>query len=152
MPTLRWQRAEFRQLDNLELYAALRLRQEVFAVEQQSLYQDLDNLDQLAVHILAWDGDTLLAYQRCLPPGVAFTESALGRIVVSAPARGRQLGRDLVGRGIRHNLERWPGHGIRINAQSYLRQYYEQLGFTAAGEEYGLDGIPHIEMVYSGSA
>lgn len=149
--TYRWQAASFKQLKKRELYAALRLRQEVFAVEQNSAYQDLDNLDQLAMHILCWNKGELLAYQRCLPPGVNFPESALGRIVVSKPARGADLGRALVRRGISHNLTRWPEAGLRINAQSYLTQFYRELGFVTDGEEYGEDGIPHIQMVYAPS-
>jgi ElaA protein len=147
----RWQTASFKQLRKRELYAALRLRQEVFAVEQNSAYLDLDNLDQLARHILCWEKDELLAYQRCLPPGVHFPESALGRIVVNKSARGNDLGRELVRRGVDHNLERWPGAGLRINAQSYLTRFYRELGFVTDGEEYGEDGIPHIQMVYAPS-
>ena len=150
MTELRWQITEFDGLETAQLYAALRLRLEVFAIEQNSLYQDLDNLDQQAIHMLAWEQGQLLAYQRCLPPGASYTESAIGRIVVAAPARGRQLGRELVRRGIRHNLEQWPNQGIRINAQSYLRRFYEELGFVADGDDYNLDGIPHIQMLYSG--
>ena len=150
MTELRWQITAFDGLDTAQLYAALRLRLEVFAIEQNSLYQDLDNLDQQAIHMLAWEQGQLLAYQRCLPPGASYTESAIGRIVVAAPARGRQLGRELVRRGIRYNLEQWPHQGIRINAQSYLRRFYEELGFVADGDDYNLDGIPHIQMLYSG--
>jgi ElaA protein len=146
---LQWLSKDFHELDKLQLYAALRLRQEVFVVEQQSIYLDLDNLDQLATHMLGWEDNRLVAYQRCLPPGASFAESALGRIVVAPYARGRRLGRELVRRGIRHNLQRWPGYDIRINAQSYLRVFYQELGFVADGEDYQLDGIPHILMVYA---
>lgn len=150
MTELRWQITHFNGLDPAQLYAALRLRLEVFAIEQNSLYQDLDNLDQQATHMLAWDNGQLLAYLRCLPPGASYRESAIGRIVVAAPARGRQLGRELVRRGIRYNLDQWPNRGIRINAQSYLRVFYEELGFVADGDDYNLDGIPHLQMLYSG--
>jgi ElaA protein len=147
-----WQTCDFAGLDTSGLYAALRLRQEVFAVEQDCAYLDLDNLDQDAVHMLCWLGDTLVAYQRCLAPGTSYPESALGRIVVSTLARGRQLGRELVLRGISHNLGRWPGQGIRINAQAYLQDFYADLGFVADGAVASEDGIPHIQMVYAGSA
>ena len=147
-----WQTCEFSGLDILQLYAALRLRQEVFAVEQNCAYLDLDNLDQGAVHMLCWHRDELVAYQRCLAPGTAWPESALGRIVVRAQSRGRQLGRELVERGIRHNLGRWPEQDIRINAQAYLREFYADLGFSADGDVFGEDGIAHIQMVYARSA
>lgn len=148
MTSLQWQTASFSELGNLQLYAALRLRQEVFAVEQVSLYLDPDNVDQDAIHMLCWRQDELLAYQRCLPPGLSYTESGLGRIVVSAPARGLQLGKELVQRGIAYNLQRWPQQDIRINAQAYLQGYYERLGFTPVGGAYEFDGIAHIYMLY----
>lgn len=147
-----WQTCDFSGLDTCRLYAALRLRQEVFAVEQNCAYLDLDNLDQDAIHMLCWQEDKLVAYQRCLAPATHYRESALGRIVVSAHARGRQLGRELVRRGISHNLGRWPGQGIRINAQAYLEDFYTDLGFVAAGAVSSEDGIPHLQMVYAGSA
>jgi ElaA protein len=150
--TYRWQTTDFDGLESAHLYAALRLRQQVFAVEQDCAYLDLDNLDQEAAHMLCWRGQELLAYQRCLPPGLSYPQSALGRIVVSAPARGQQLGKELVRRGIAHNLERWPGKGICLNAQAYLKVFYEDLGFIADGGEYDLDSIPHIKMVYGASA
>lgn len=144
-----WKTTEFSRLGTVDLYAALRLRQEVFVVEQDCSYLDLDNLDQQAVHMLCWQDGNLLAYQRCLAPGTNFPESAIGRIVVSTRARGRQLGRDLVKRGISHNLRRWPDHDIRINAQAHLDAFYSELGFVATGEVFDEDGIPHIQMVYA---
>lgn len=150
--TYQWQTSDFGGLNTLELYAALRLRQQVFVLEQNCAYLDLDNLDQNAVHMMCWRAGDLLAYQRCLAPGANFSESALGRIVVSAPARGRDLGRELVRRGIRHNLERWPNNDIRINAQAYLQAFYAELGFVAEGDVFDEDDIPHIQMVYPRSA
>lgn len=150
--TYQWQTSDFGGLNTLELYAALRLRQQVFVLEQNCAYLDLDNLDQDAVHMMCWREGDLLAYQRCLAPGANFIESALGRIVVCAPARGQDLGRELVRRGIRHNLERWPNHDIRINAQAYLQAFYAELGFVAEGDVFDEDDIPHIQMVYPRSA
>ena len=150
--TYQWQTCDFAGLSNGQLYAALRLRQQVFVLEQDCLYLDLDNLDQDAIHMLCWQNGLLLAYQRCLAPGANFQESALGRIIVSESARGKDLGREIVRRGIRHNLERWPGHNIRINAQAYLQVFYTALGFIAEGDVHVEDDIPHIEMVYRRSA
>jgi ElaA protein len=143
-----WQSLTFAQLGQARLYAVLRLRQEVFAVEQQSIYLDLDGLDQQAIHMLCSRDEQLLAYQRCLPPGVSYPESSLGRIVVSPGARGLHLGVELVQRGISHNLQHWPDSGIRINAQSYLQKFYINLGFVTDGDEYDEDGIPHLQMLY----
>ncbi len=144
---LRWQTATFNDLGNRDLIAALRLRQEVFAVEQQSIYVDPDDYDLAAIHMLVWDGPTLAAYQRCLPPGLQEIESTLGRIVVTGQARGSGLGRTLVQRGIDHNLAQWPDSGIRIHAQAHLEAFYGSQGFVTEGDVYDLDGIPHLEMV-----
>lgn len=143
----RWQVAEFEQLPNAQLYALLRLRQQVFCIEQNCLYLDMDNLDQQAAHMLCWEGSQLMAYLRALPPGVCFPESSLGRIVVSPEARGTRLGYELVQRGIDFNIEKWPGHNIQIGAQAHLSRFYSGLGFESVGEEYIEDGIPHIHMI-----
>jgi len=143
-----WQTALFDELSGPELYAVLRLRQAVFVVEQRCVYLDLDDLDQAATHHLCRDGDRLLGYLRCLPPGLHYPESSLGRIVVDPAARGRHLGRELVRRGIQFNLKSWPGSDILINAQAYLRGYYAELGFAAEGDEYDEDGILHLRMRY----
>ena len=147
--TYHWQTCDFGSLSTLELYAALRLRQQIFVLEQNCLYLDLDNLDQVAIHIMCWRDGQLLAYLRCLAPGASFAESAIGRIVVAPEARGRDLGRELVRRGVSYNLQRWPDTNIRINAQSYLEDFYCNLGFAVAGAQYLEDGIPHIQMLYS---
>jgi ElaA protein len=143
----RWQVAEFEQLPNAELYALLRLRQEVFGVEQNCAYLDLDNLDQEAVHMLCWRDSQLVAYLRALPPGLGFPESSLGRVVVSPPARGTKLGYELVRRGIDFNIEKWPQNNIQIGAQAHLERFYSSMGFVAVGDEYMEDGIPHIHMI-----
>ena len=150
--TRRWQTATFDQLGNRELYAILKLRQEVFAVEQTSIYVDPDGLDLDAIHMGLWEGNDLLAYQRCLPPGLQERESTLGRILVAEVARGKDLGKELVRRGIAHNLERWPGVDIRIHAQAYLEEFYNALGFVTEGDIYDLDTIPHLEMVLKAPA
>ncbi|AQA17480.1 GNAT family N-acetyltransferase [Halioglobus japonicus] len=147
-----WQTVGFDELNTRQLYEILKLRQEVFAVEQTSIYLDVDGLDQEAMHISLWEGDELLAYERCLPPGLQETESTIGRIVVAPAARGRNLGRELVRRGVEHNLARWPGHNIRMHAQAHLEKFYNAFEFYTEGEEYILDGIPHLEMVFKAPA
>ncbi len=148
MADFRWQIAAFAELNNRELYTLLRLRQEVFVLEQACLYQDMDNLDQEATHMLCWSGQELLAYQRLLEPGLSYTESALGRIVVAPAGRGMQLGRELVQRGIDHNRQQWPSSNIRIGAQAHLIALYTSLGFSVTGDEYIEDGIPHVHMIF----
>lgn len=148
---LQWQTLSFTQLTLEKMYAVLRLRQQVFVVEQACAYLDLDNLDQAATHMLGIRGTALLAYQRCLPPGLRYPESALGRIVVCPTMRGQQLGRDLVQRGIKHNLGQWPNADICISAQAHLQVFYADCGFIAEGDEYLEDNIPHRKMRYGAS-
>lgn len=151
-PPLHWETSAFSELSTAALYAALQLRQAVFVVEQDCVYQDLDGLDRDAIHMLCWRGEALLATLRCLPPGLSYPGSSIGRIVVAPGARGLQLGRELVQRGIDHNLAQWPGSGIRIGAQAYLERFYESLGFVRDGDNYLEDGIPHLHMDYRGPA
>jgi ElaA protein len=143
-----WQALTFSELSREQLYAILRLRQEVFVVEQNCVFQDLDNLDQGATHMLCLEGERLLAYQRCIAPGSNSHDSLLGRIVVCPGMRNKQLGRELVQRGIKHNLLRWPGSDIRISAQAHLQRFYAALDFASEGGEYLEDGIPHQQMRY----
>ncbi|MCR9107048.1 MAG: GNAT family N-acetyltransferase [Gammaproteobacteria bacterium] len=142
-----WRTAPFDALSTLELYAIMRLRMQVFVVEQQSIYLDLDNKDLQALHILCHAQGRLCAYQRCLPPGVSYDQSSLGRIVVHPAFRGAQLGRDLVERGIACNREHWPDADICISAQAHLQGFYSSLGFVAQGDEYQEDGIAHRKML-----
>ena len=145
---LYWQTAPFGDLSGEQLYSAMRLRQEIFVVEQNCIYSDLDGLDQSAIHILAWRGKELMAYLRCLEPGLSYAQSSLGRIVVSPLARGMSLGRGLVQRGIDTNRRIWPNSGIRIAAQAYLEKFYVELGFAVDGAPFDEDGISHLHMNY----
>jgi ElaA protein len=145
---LHWQTLSFPELTPIDLYAVLRLRQEIFVVEQQCAYLDLDNLDHQAIHIFCIHDAQVLAYQRCLPPGLNYPESSLGRVVVCPAMRGQQLGRALVQRGIEHNLQRWPHDDICISAQAHLQDFYAERGFTAEGAEYLEDNIAHRQMRY----
>jgi len=143
---MRWQTTAFGQLSVHQLYAALRLRQEIFVVEQDCVFLDTDGLDQDSIHMLCWRNDELLACQRCLKPGLAYSQSSIGRIAVSAAARGVQLGRELVSRGIAYNLQTWPDSDIRIGAQARLEAFYSSLGFVVDGDCYMEDGIEHVHM------
>lgn len=143
---LQWHTLGFAELSADQLYAIMRLRQEVFVVEQDCAYLDLDNRDQQAVHILGSEAGAVMAYLRCIAPGADSPDSQLGRIVVRPTARGMDLGRELVTRGMAHNRARWPASDIRISAQAHLQDFYSSLGFVAEGEEYLEDNIPHRRM------
>ena len=141
-----WSTCHFNELDAQALYDILQLRLEVFALEQACLYQDLDGLDPQCLHMQCRDDGKLLAYQRCLPPGLSYPASSLGRIVVAPAGRGRQTGRELVRRGIEGNRQQWPDSGITIGAQAHLEAFYASFGFVTEGEPYDEDGILHITM------
>ncbi|MEQ9463677.1 MAG: GNAT family N-acetyltransferase [Haliea sp.] len=142
----RWLNTPFSALEADQLYALLQLRQDVFVVEQTCVYRDLDGLDRDSWHMRYLEGDTVLAYQRCLPPGLAYPESSLGRILVAPATRGTGLGRELVLRGIEFNRQQWPQADISIGAQAYLEDFYGSLGFVSEGVPYPEDGILHIHM------
>jgi ElaA protein len=141
-----WAWSRFDELTGQDVYDILALRSEIFVVEQACAYQDPDGLDPMAHHCLYRENGRLLAYQRALAPDSESGESILGRIVVHEAARGRQMGRDLVTRGIAYNRATWPGHPIGMSAQAHLEKFYRSLGFETHGEGYLEDGIPHIHM------
>ena len=137
----------FTQLSLTELYDLLRLRSEVFVVEQDCAYQDLDGRDPGAFHVLTTDARGLLAYTRLLPPGALHADAcAIGRVIAVRHARGEGHGRRIMRRSIRECHGRWPGRDIVIHAQSYLLRFYGGLGFVAEGEEFLEDGLPHFSM------
>ena len=144
---LRWQSLKFSDLDKSQMYSILELRQKVFVVEQNCAYQDLDGLDQVASHVTCIQNNKIIAYARGLPPAKGSIYSTLGRILVAAEKRGAGLGRELIKRSIENNLLEWPNRMIRISAQSYLIDFYKDLGFEVKGSEYLEDGIPHTQMI-----
>jgi ElaA protein len=141
-----WHCLPFAALSLYQLYALLRLRQEVFAVEQTSIYLDVDGRDQEALHLFATQGDEIVACCRILAPGVKYDEPSIGRVCTAAQHRGRGLGLALLHRAIARCQQHYPGRGIRISAQLYLREFYAGLGFAQTSQVYDEDGILHIEM------
>lgn len=137
----------FQELSLNELYALLKLRAEVFAVEQNCVYQDLDGKDQASYHVMFYLNDELVAYSRLVPAGLSYSEVAIGRVITSSSVRGTGLGRKLMEYSIQNCHKLWGTGPIRLSAQVYAKDFYASLGFVAEGEEYLEDGIPHIEMV-----
>ena len=139
----------FNELSTHELYAVFQLRAEVFVVEQDCVYQDLDNKDLDAYHVLGVLDTKIVAYARIFKPGDYFLESSIGRIVVKKEFRKFQYGYQLVQNSIQFIENNLQQNTILISAQSYLTKFYNSLGFTQVGEEYLEDGIPHIKMLKS---
>jgi len=142
-----WQCKPFDELNVYDLYAILRLRSEVFVVEQNCVFLDTDNKDQNALHLMGWVDAELAAYVRILPPGMAYDEPSIGRVVSSPKFRGSGIGRKLMEEAIRVTTEIHGNQPIRIGAQLYLKNFYASLGFNPDGNIYLEDGIEHIEMV-----
>lgn len=144
---MNWLLKKFEDLTPFELYAIIQLRNEVFIVEQNCIYQDADNKDKFAYHLMGRNDDMLIAYTRLLPPGISYTEPSIGRVVTSPKARGTGLGRELMLKSIEEVYKLFGKQSIRIGAQLYLKAFYSSLGFLHTGEIYLEDGIEHIEMV-----
>jgi len=133
-----------------EWYAISVLRLEIFVVEQNCPYQDFDGKDQKSIHLWAESEDgTVAAYLRIPAPGVSYAEPSIGRVVVKADFRGRDLGRQLMQRGIAACQRHFGPLPIRISAQEYLLRFYSDLGFVATGKSYLEDNIPHAEMIFN---
>lgn len=144
---LHWKWKPFKELSLEELYVVLALRQEVFAVEQNCVYQDVDGMDQLGWHLMGWQENDLLAYLRVLPPNSRFAEFCIGRVVVSPKGRRQGYGKELSKEGLKCIEKEFGEVPIRISAQAYLEKFYQDLGFVTDSEEYLEDGIPHVEMM-----
>ena len=139
----------FAQLTLEELHDLFALRSEVFVVEQDCVYQDVDGKDTRGLHILGVDSkNKLVAYARVLPKGESFSSCvAIGRLVVSKAFRGKNYGHDLIKKSIQEAIKLDRTSLIKISAQAHLTKFYSTHGFTTKGEEYLEDGIPHIAMI-----
>lgn len=129
-----------------ELYEVLKLRQDIFIVEQDCVYDDIDGLDGASQHLLLKIDNELVAYSRIVPPKVKFDEISIGRILVRETFRGDGYGKKIIMESIKY-IAKNSHKSIRIEAQAHLLQFYKDLGFNVAGETYILDGIPHLQMV-----
>lgn len=146
---MQWLSQPFEQLSVNQLYDILKLRCDVFIVEQTCYYPDLDDKDRDkgAIHLMAYEGEQLVAYARLLPPGCGYNNmSSLGRVVTSSSQRGKGTGHALLQRCLELVDQHWPDVTCHISAQEHLQQYYQQHGFTTVGEPYLEDDIPHIGM------
>lgn len=152
---IRWDWHAFAQLPPQTLYAILKLRSDVFVVEQNCVFSDMDDVDQACEHLCGFEkpglGEArLVAYLRLVPPGVKLPEASIGRVAVARDARRRGLAREAMVRGLARLKQRFPGTPVRIGAQHYMEGFYRSLGFSTTGAPFLEDGIPHVEMVYRG--
>lgn len=144
---IEWQWCRLDELSSRQLYAVMAARSDVFVVEQNCVYRDLDGRDAEAMHLIAWSGAAVAAYTRVLAPGAAFAEPSIGRVLTTHAFRGGGLGRELFAKSVAQVEALYPGRSIRIGAQSHLERFYGSFGFAKASAEYIEDGIAHIEMV-----
>ncbi|MDR6299779.1 GNAT family N-acetyltransferase [Mesonia maritima] len=138
---------KFEELTLTELYQILQLRSEVFVVEQDCVYQDIDGKDQEALHIIGKKSDKIVAYTRCFAPGIYFEEAAIGRVVVQENERKNKLGHQILEASIQAIHKKFTTSHIKLSAQQYLTKFYETHNFKQIGEGYLEDGIPHIAMI-----
>ena len=136
----------FEELTTQELYRVLQLRSEIFVVEQNCVYQDMDNKDQKALHVLGFKNGNIVAYTRIFKVGDYFEQASIGRVIVSQKERKHNYGYDIMNASIKAVKEYFNETNIKIGAQCYLKKFYGNLGFKEIGEECLEDGIQHIHM------
>ncbi|MGB1032971.1 MAG: GNAT family N-acetyltransferase [Flavobacteriales bacterium] len=144
----KWVLKSWSDLNKDELYRLLALRVEVFVIEQDCPYQDLDGKDQVSYHFWCQDEQRkILAYVRIVPPGISYTYPAIGRVVTHEAHRKEGLGIQLMQRSMEETRKLFPNQKIKISAQQYLIKFYQKFGFETTGEGYLEDDIPHIAMI-----
>ncbi|QYJ89576.1 GNAT family N-acetyltransferase [Shewanella halotolerans] len=147
---MRWESVAFAELSLERLYELLKLRVDVFVVEQACAYPELDGKDTLAEtrHLLGLDEQgRIVAYARILAPGVSYPQASIGRVIVAPSARGAGVAKPLMQEAIAIAKQAWPEQGIQIGAQEYLKGFYQGVGFRTVSEVYLEDGIPHLDML-----
>ena len=142
-----WSIKSFDELNKNELYDLLKLRSEVFVVEQNCVYQDIDDKDIKGTHFFGHDGSDQIAYLRVMELGVFYPNHiSIGRVVVKQTHRNKKLGNEILANAIDFCRKKFPKTPIKISAQTHLKSFYNQLGFEFKGEAYLEDGIPHCAM------
>ena len=146
---IQWQCKAFNDLSPHELYKILQLRNAVFVVEQNCVFQDADNKDEGCLHLMGFINDELVAYTRLSPPNYIYKEVSIGRVVTSPAHRSKGLGKELMQRSIDECKKHFGNGAIKIGAQYHLVKFYESLGFKMIGEKYLEDGIEPVHMIKS---
>ena len=143
---MKWTWSRWSELSADAVYRVAKLRQDVFVVEQDCAYPDLDGADPTAWHLLGVDGDELVAYLRAFPPDDRRADAVIGRVIVAASHRGTGLGQELMRRGFDRVQQAWGPVPVWLSAQAHLQRFYGGLGYAVCGEGYDEDGIPHLPM------
>ena len=142
-----WKIKTFSELTTVELYEIIKARVNVFVVEQDCPYPDLDDCDQKAIHLWAEKEGEVLAYCRIFDQGIKYPETSIGRVVTTENGRGKGLGKQLISYAIDIIENRLRTSAVRISAQDYLLKFYSDFGFRDTGKKYLEDNIPHTEML-----
>ena len=140
---------KYQELSTEELYAILQLRSEVFVVEQNCVYQDIDGKDEKALHVIGVKNSEIVAYTRCFKPGDYFNIASIGRVVVRKDQRGKGLAHQIMKRSVEVIINKYNTKTMKVSAQTYLKDFYESHEFFQEGEAYLEDGIPHIAMIFN---
>jgi len=146
---IQWMLKKFEELTPHELYAILQLRIEVFVVEQNCVFQDADDKDQNAFHLMGFTNNKLIAYTRLVPPEEIYLQASIGRVVTSPSVRKSGVGKELMQRSINGVYSLFGKQPIKIGAQLYLKKFYQSFGFKQVSDVYLEDGIEHIYMTKS---
>jgi ElaA protein len=146
---MRWLCLNFSELSTTQLYQLLKLRVDVFVVEQNCPYPDLDDKDHHTdvYHVLGYQGEQLIACARLLAPDISYPQVSMGRIAIAESYRKQGLGTQLLKTALQQCEQYWPQQSIQIGAQCYLLKFYERMGFKSCSEDYLEDGIPHVDML-----
>ncbi len=149
---IKWAIKKYNELNLDELYEILKIRVDIFIIEQECFYQDLDDKDKVSFHLMGIDINTnkMIAYLRILPPSVSYKEPSIGRVVTVKSYRKMKLGKELMFNGIKFIENKYKNQGIRISGQKYLEVFYNNLGFKTVSDVYLEDGIEHVEMFKEG--
>lgn len=147
MSNISWKIKSFEEITTSELYEIIRARVDVFVVEQNCPYPDLDGYDQKAIHLWGEQDHTVLAYCRIFDRGIKYNETSIGRVLTSEKGRGKNLGKQLIKYAVETIENRFKTSEVRISAQDYLLKFYSDFGFQDTGKKYLEDNIPHTEML-----
>ena len=144
---MEWATKSFNELTTEELYNLLKIRVDVFVVEQQCAYPEIDGHDQASLHLLSIQDGEIAAYARLVPAGEKYEQASIGRVLVAPSKRNSGVGRELVSQAIEKIMEEWDAKEIKLQAQSHLQSFYESFGFQPISEVYDDGGIPHVDML-----